>query len=282
MYKAALILQGGGLRGAYTSGVLDVLMENDIYLEATFGISAGAKNAQYYISHQIGEAIKVDLHCIKEKKAISVHNLFFAGGMISADYYNNYVMKELAPLNDYFYKSDQLFYIGATNCLTGNITYFDKSEKTLRAAVTASCSIPLVQSMVYIDNIPYLDGGVAENIPLHSATSAGYKKRVVVLTRERGFIQEEDSARLKRIYKIKYRKYPNLVNKILSQNIRYNNLFREIEDLEAKGEIFCIYPSIKPNIRILEKDENKIKELYELGRNDALKSIENLKKYLDN
>ena len=192
MYKAALVLQGGAMRGVYTSGVLDVLIDNALELEAIYGISAGAKNSQYYISKQRGEAIKVDLFCMNNRKSISLRNLIFEDGVISADYYNNYIMKELAPLNENFNLSTQKYYIGATNCLTGEIHYFEKSNCDLRKAIVASCSMPLAQSMAIIDDVPYLDGGISEAIPLEKAILDGYDKIVVVLTREKGYRAKED------------------------------------------------------------------------------------------
>ena len=282
MSKTALVLQGGGLRGVYTSGVLDILIENGIEFDAVYGISAGAKNSQYYISKQPGEAIKVDLFCIKDKRAISLKNFILDGGYISQKFYNEYIMTEYAPLNlEVFNSSKQKFYMGATNCLTGEIKYFEKSTDNVRDAVTASCSLPLVQSMKYINNIPYLDGGIAESISVRQAIEDGYDKILVVLTRERGYRAENISHYLKRLLQVRYRKYPKLVEKLVTQNDRHNVLLSKIEELEQEGKIYCIYPSEPPTIKVLEKDEEKIKNLYALGRSDMTNHLKELQEYIE-
>ena len=281
MIKAALVLQGGGVRGAYTSGVLDKLMEENIELEAIYAVSAGAKNSQYYVSKQIGEAIKVDLFCINNRKAISFHNLIFEGGMISADYYQNFIMKKFAPTNEEFERSPQKFFATATNCLTGEATYFEKSSCNILDAITASCSIPLIQKMKYIDNIPYLDGGISNNVPINKAIEDGYDKIVVVLTRPKGY-RESPNSKLNKLYKIKYHNYPNLLNKLITQTERYNETLDKIDELENNGKILVIYPSSNIPLSMLERDEEKILNLYEMGKSDLVNKLDQLRKYLNN
>lgn len=273
--KTALVLQGGGVRGAYTSGVLDQMMIENITFDALYGVSAGAKNSQYFISHQIGEALKVDLFCISNKKAISFHNLIFEGGIISADYYNNYIMKEYAPLNDEFYKSTTKFYVGATNIITGEMKYFEKSSSDVRKAVTASCSIPLVQKIAKIDNNLYLDGGIAEAVPISDALN-NYDKIVVVLTRPFGY-REKENPKLNLAFKLKYKKYPLLLDLLLTQTERFNKQMDEIDELEKEGKIVVIRPSKQFSMGILEKDEKKIIDLYEMGKQDLIDKLELVK-----
>ncbi len=277
--KTALVLQGGGMRGVYTSGVLDQLMIEGIDFDAVYGVSAGAKNAQYFISKQIGEALKVDLFCANNKKAISIHNLIFEGGMISADYYNNFIMKEYAPLNDSFIQSPTKFYIGTTNVETGDLTYFEKSSCDVRSAVTASCSLPLVQQMVEINGSKYLDGGISEAIPYKDALE-NYQRVVIVLTRPLGYRASIDK-KMDSICKLKYRKYPKLVEKITTQSTRFNEMMSEIETLQKEGKVIVISPTKPMDINMLEKDNDKLLKFYEMGKQDLIDQLRSLKQYLN-
>ncbi len=281
MTKGALILQGGGMRCVYTSGVLDTLLDYNIELSDVYGISAGSKNGIYYLSKQKGEAIKVDIFCSGNKKAISLKNYFLKGGVISASYYKDYILKELAPVDEKtYYNSEQEFHIGATNCLDGSIKYFTKKD-SYADSIIASCSLPLIQSMKEIDGIPYLDGGIAETISLNSALKDGHQKIVIVLTREKGYFSPKLSKRSIHLYKRIYHKYPELVKKLITQNERHNQLLKQIYELEEEGKIFCIYPSSKPNIKILEKNKENIMRLYNMGKKDAEKRINELIDYLN-
>ena len=276
--KTALILQGGGMRGAYTSGVLDQLMIKEIEFDALYGVSAGAKNGQYFISKQIGEAYRVDVYSSRDEKAISLHNLIKQGGIIDAEYYKNVIIKEIAPLNENFASSPMKFFIGATNVETGEMHYFEKSSCDTLDAIIASCSIPLIQKIKYIDGIGYLDGGIAEGIPLSDALK-NYEKIVVVLTRPKGYREKEDKA-IQKACNLKYKKYPNLIKAFAKRVEVYNQTMALIEKLDAEGKIIAIFPSEEITIRILEKNEEKIRALYDLGRSDTAKKIETIKEFL--
>lgn len=281
MYKGALVLQGGGMRCVYTSGVLDVLMENNIEIADVYGISGGAKNGIYYITKQPGESIKVDLFCCKNKKAISLRNYFLKGGVINADYYQNFILKEFAPIDEKKYLEEYPhFHIGAANINTGEVEYFDK-DLNYSDYIIASCSLPLIQSIKYINDVPYLDGGIAETISLNSALEAGHEKIVIVLTREKGYYAPKLKKRTIHLYKRIYHKYPKLVERLITQNNRHNQLLKQIYELEEQGKIFCIYPSNKPDIKVLEKEKDKILDLYNMGRKDMENQLKGLIEYLE-
>ena len=276
--KTALILQGGGMRGAYTSGILDQLMIKRIEFDALYGVSAGAKNGQYFISKQIGESFRVDLYSSHDEKAISLHNLIKQGGVIDAEYYKNVIMKEIAPLNENFNTSPMKFFIGATNVITGEMHYFEKGKCNTIDAIIASCSIPLIQKIKYIDGVGYLDGGISEAIPISDALN-NYDKLVVVLTRPKGYQETEDKL-IEKAFKLRYKKYPNLIKTFEHRVEKYNETLRLIEKLENDGKIIAIYPSKDINIKMLEKDDVKLRELYDLGLSDALLMVDKIKEYL--
>ena len=187
MKKIALVLEGGSMLGAYTCGVLDTFMKYNIEFDSVYAISAGAKNSQYFISKQPGLAIEVDLKFMHKSKAISLKNLIFKGAFINREYYDNYIMKEFAPLDmKTFNENKCLYYVGATNCLTGEIEYFEKSTSNIRDSIAASCSMPAIQKMCYINDIPYLDGCIAEGIPYKTALKDN-DFAIIVLNRPIGF-----------------------------------------------------------------------------------------------
>lgn len=283
MSKIALVLEGGAMRGVYTSGVLDSLLENNIEFDNVYGISAGSKNSQYFISKQIGEAIRVDLHCARNRKAVSFRNFLFKGGFINRFYYRDYILKEFAPIDkEAFDNNKQNYYIGATNCNTGEIHYFDGHGEDLPMYICASCSMPVLQSMIIIDKVPYLDGAVAEAISYAQAYKDGCTKQVLVLTRPKGFRQRPHTLKMKQLYQRLYKKYPLLLEKLLSMPERYNTMLDEIDRLEKENKIICIRPSKTIHISRLEKDTKKLEELYELGKKDLNDKLDKLIPYFTN
>ena len=265
MKKIALVLEGGSMLGAYTSGVLDTFMKYNINFNSVYAISAGAKNSQYFISKQPGLAIKVDLKFMHKSKAISLQNLLFKGAFINRKYYDEYIMKEFAPLDmKTFNENKCLYYVGATNCLTGEIEYFEKSTSDIRDSVAASCSMPAIQKMCYINNTPYLDGCIAEGIPYKTALKDN-DFAIIVLNRPIGFRAKPLSKSLIAIHKNKYKHYPQMLEQLLSSNDRYNQMLDEIEKLEKEGKVLVIRPTSNLKVKRMEISKNKLIHLYNLG-----------------
>ena len=280
MKKIALVLEGGSMLGVYTSGVLDTFLKYNIEFDSVYAISAGAKNSQYFISKQPGTAIKVDLNFIHKKKAISIENLLFKGALIDRKYYDEYIMKEFAPIDmEVFNNNKCLYYIGATNCLTGKIEYFEKSTTNIRDSVAASCSMPAIQKMCYINGIPYLDGCIAEGIPYKKALEEN-DYAIIVLNRPVSFRAKPLSKSLIRIHKRKYENYPKMLEQLLASNDRYNKMLDEIEQLEKEGKVFIIRPSVDLKPKRIETNKNKIIKLYNLGLNDTEKLIDKINKFI--
>lgn len=280
MKKIALVLEGGSMLGAYTSGVLDTFMKYNIEFDSVYAISAGAKNSQYFISKQPGLAIKVDLKFMHKSKAISLNNLIFKGAFINREYYDNYIMKEFAPLDiKTFNENKCLYYVGATNCLTGEIEYFEKSTSNIRDSIAASCSMPAIQKMCYINDIPYLDGCIGEGIPYKTALKEN-DFAIIVLNRPIGFRAKPLSRSLIAIHKNKYKHYPQMLKQLLSSNDRYNKMLDEIEQLEKEGKVLVIRPTSNLKVKRMEINRNKLIKFYNLGLNDSYNLLEDIDEFI--
>ena len=277
MDNIGLVLEGGGMRGIYTSGVLDFLMEKDIYTPYVIGVSAGACNASSYVSKQKYRSRDVNLKYINDPRYIGIKNLILEKSIFSIKFLYDEVPNKLEPFDyEEFKKSNQTFMIVATNCKTGEPEYFEKNQcKDILKVIRASSSLPLVTPIVNLDGEPYLDGGISDSIPIKKAMEDGYTKNIVVLTRIKGYRKEP--IKHKRIIKFKYKKYPKLVNKIFNRYKEYNETLDYIEDLEKRGQIIIIRPSKDLKVDRLEKNVDKLEALYNLGYNDAKQAYDHIK-----
>ncbi|KEH91965.1 patatin-like phospholipase family protein [Clostridium botulinum] len=280
MDNIGLVLEGGGMRGIYTSGVLDFLMEKDIYTPYVIGVSAGACNASSYVSKQKYRSRDVNLKYINDPRYIGIKNLILEKSIFSIKFLYDEVPNKLEPFDyEQFKKSNQTFMIVATNCKTGEPKYFEKNQcKDILKVIRASSSLPLVTPIVNLNGEPYLDGGISDSIPIKKAIEDGYTKNIVVLTRTKAYRKEP--IKHKRIIKFKYKKYPKLVNKIFNRYKEYNETLDYIEDLEKEGKIIIIRPSKDLKVDRLEKNVDKLEALYNLGYNDAKQAYEDIKTML--
>lgn len=283
MQKATLILEGGATRGVFTSGVLDLLMEKDIYLSHVVGVSAGACNAVDYVSRQPGRTrdcmIPTDKNetyyygfrkFVKERSVMNMDMIFdtFPNERYPFDY-------------DTYFQSVQECELVVTNCLTGEAEYMkERLDRTnLMKMCRASCSMPLATPIVNIKNIPYLDGGLADSVPLLHGRRIGNEKMVVILTRNAGYRKKKPSRGMIEVYRRAYRSYPNLVKAILTRSFYYNRTMNQLETMERKGEIFVIRPEVKPVAR-LERNKDILLSFYEHGYEVMERELQHLKKYL--
>ncbi len=279
-----IVLEGGGFRGVYTEGVLDALMKNDINLECTIGISAGALNGVAYVTGQIGRSARVNLAmrhdkkyiglgAIKENKGITGFNLILKKN----DYIKQYGVENLDY--DRFMQPNRRFVAVLANCNTGKADYFEKGKcDNIMQAIRASSSLPFVSKSVKINGVPYLDGGCANKIPYDWAITEGYEKIVVIRTRPKDFRYE--NAESGKYVKAVYRKYPQLCKSFINSNIDYNRRCDELDKLEKDGRVFVIAPSDDYHVGRLEGDMEKMGRWYWLGYNDTLAQIDRLKNYL--
>ena len=283
MIKAALILEGGALRGMYTSGVLDTFLKNNMEFECVAGVSAGALNAMSYISKQPGRSAKINLEYCDDPRYIGRKAFIKNKGIIGYDYLFGDISENKVPF-DYksFENTNQRFIIVTTNCEKAETEYLEKSNcNDLFKAAQASSSMPLASAMVEINNNHYLDGAVTTSIPIKWAIEQGYEKVVVVLTRDRTYRKPMLSNKMKKLYKLAYHKYPKLIEKLNTMPERYNKLQEEIIDLEKEGKIFIIRPEKEVTVSRLEKDKEKLENLYKEGIAETEKNLDALKEYLE-
>ena len=281
MIEAGLVVEGGGMRGVYTAGVLDYFMEKNLYFHDCYGVSAGACHISSYVSKQIGRSIKVTLDYIDDKRYCSINSLIKTGDMFGVEMLYDIIPNKL-ELYDYdtFNKFKGNFYSVVTNCKTGKAEYIKiKDMKKDIIAVRASSSLPLLARIVEINGEKYLDGGITDSIPIKKSIEDNHRKNVVILTRDKTYRKKKSS--FLPIFKLKYRKYPNLVNAIENRYKMYNNTLDFIEEKVKTGEVFVIQPKEPVNISRVEKDKTKLKELYDKGYNDAKECYEELIKFIN-
>lgn len=269
MNGVGLVLEGGGMRGVYTSGVLEFFLEQELHFNYVIGVSAGACNAASYISRQRGRNKAVTIDMVNDRRYLSLRNLVKGGSLFGWDFIFNEVPNQLVPFDyDTFYNSPASFTAGATNCITGKAVYFSKDQIELNFDVLrASSSLPLVSPIVHIDEQPLLDGGLAEPIPIRKSIQDGNQKNIVVLTQNKGYIKKPDS--LLRLYKVKYKKYPALLHTMMIRHQKYNETLQYIEQLEKEGSCIVIRPQNPLQVGRLERDSAKLVDLYQNGYEDA-------------
>ena len=283
MIKAALVLEGGALRGMYTSGVLDTFLKNNMEFECVAGVSAGALNAMSYISKQPGRSAKINLEYCDDPRYIGRKAFIKNKGIIGYDYLFGDISENKVPF-DYksFENTNQRFIIVTTNCEKAETEYLEKSNcNDLFKAAQASSSMPLASAMVEINNNHYLDGAVTTSIPVKWALEQGYEKVVVVLTRDKTYRKPILSNKMKKLHKLAYHKYPKLIEKLNTMPERYNKLQEELIDLEKEGKIFIIRPEKEVTVSRLEKDKEKLENLYKEGIAEAEKNLDALREYLE-
>lgn len=277
----ALILEGGGNRGVFTSGVLDCLMEHQIKFPYVVGVSAGACNAVDYVSWQPGRTKNCMILEDKENRYISLRQTIRNKSLFDMDMIFDRFPKEIFPFDfDTFFQSDIRCQMVVTDCITGKARYMEekKDSDRLMNICRASSSIPAACPMVMLDGRPYLDGGVSDSIPLFHAMKLGYQKDVVVLTRNLGY-RKTKSGKSAAFYSAAFKKYPNLVRSLLNRYKVYNRTLDLVEKWEREGHIFVIRPVSKPISRT-EQDKEALTAFYQEGYDLMEKRLEELQAYL--
>lgn len=274
-----LVLEGGAQRGIYTAGVLDVFLDNGIDFDTVIGVSAGALHGSSYVSKQKGRSIEYTLKYCRHKDFMSISSFIRTGNIVGTQFSYRDIPNTLVPFDyDVFESSPTKMYAVCTNVDTGKAEYIECVN--LRSNIDilrASASMPFVSQFVEVFGNKYLDGGVSDSIPVKKALEIGCDKTVVVLTQPLGYRKK---APKDFIANTRYRKYPNLANAINMRYKVYNETAQAIEQFENEGTIFVIRPSMKVKIGRMEKDPAVIKQMYELGCNDAKNSMPKLIEYL--
>ena len=269
--KTALILEGGGLRGVFTCGVLDCFMDHGIRFPLTVGVSAGACNGLSYMSGQRGRARKSNIDLMEKFQYVGFKYLLTQGCIMDFKLLFEDFPEKIIPYEyEAYFSNPDRFVMVATNCITGKAEYFEEKSSSERVMdiVRASSSLPFVTKITHVDGIPMLDGGIADSIPVNFALEQGYKRLVVVLTRNKGYRKKDRKMHMAKAF---YRKYPNLQKALLNRNAVYNKTMDLIEKLENEGQIIVIRPSNPVVVGRMEKDISKLSALYQEGYDIAQK-----------
>ncbi len=263
--NTGLVLEGGGMRGVFTSGVLDGFMKHDLYFPYVVAVSAGACNGMSYISHQPRRARLSNIDFLARYDYIGLRHLVTQGCIFDQKLLYDKFPNEFIPFDfDTFFRYSASFEMVTTNCLTGRTMYLTESKNKQRALdiVRASSSLPYVSKIVFIDGIPMLDGGIVDSIPVLRAQECGYKKNVVILTRNKGY---RSTGKDRKIPYFIYKSYPRLRVALSRRITVYNEQLELVDRLEERGEIICIRPQRPMEVGRIEKDTVKLERLYEEG-----------------
>lgn len=277
---AAIIFEGGGMRGAYTAGVIDALIENDMEFTSCYGVSSGACHATTYLSKQFGRARKIIVNYAHDKRYFSLRSLFKTGNMFGIEFIFKTLTHELEPYDFETARNNPAkFYVGVINVKTAESEYLlirDPDEEYMKLAATMA--LPIISKKVKLNGKKYLDGGIVDSLPIKQAFAAGNKKVVLVLT--------QDATYRKKINKILpllwlwYLPYQKFVGKIATRHIRYNKALIDIAEAEKAGTAFVIRPKKPVEVGRLDFNPEKIEALYQDGYHDGLELMPKLKEFL--
>lgn len=277
-----LVLEGGGHRGIYTAGVLDVFIENKIMVDGVIGVSAGAIHGASFVAGQVGRSVRYTEKYCNNKDYMSFYSLLKTGDLFNEDFCYRLLPEQLDPFDNIgFEKATIPYYTVCTDVNTGKGVYHQC--KSLRGEemkwLQASASMPLVARNVEIDGQLLLDGGIADSIPVKKFQEMGFEKNIVVLTQEEGYVKKPN--KMMHVISMKYKKYPEFVESVKNRHNVYNESTEYLKNLEIAGNALVIRPSQKPMASRLEKDPAKIRLTYELGRRDALNALHEIRVFLN-
>lgn len=280
--KTGLIMEGGAMRGMFTAGVIDVMMEQGIEFDGAIGVSAGAAFGCNYKSKQIGRVIRYNTRFCRDKRYGGFRVLLKEG-----NFYSKQFCYEEVPLKydifdyDAYEQNPMEFYVVCTDVDTGKAEYHKYESRHDHGLewIRASASMPLVSQLVEIDGRRYLDGALADSIPLAFFESIGYDRNVVILTQPLGFQKKQDT--LLPVMRQYYKKYPHLVKSMEQRHLQYNATLEEISRQEKAGKLLVIRPPETLPIKRTEKDPEKLRIVYEIGRQTVAARISEIKNYLE-
>lgn len=279
--KTGLVLEGGAMRGLFTAGVIDVLMENNIKFNGAIGVSAGAAFGCNYKSGQIGRVIRYSKRFANNKKYASLWSLLTTGDYFGAEYAYHFIPNKLDIVDFETFRNNPMeFWAVATNVGSGKAVYrqlntLDYEELEF---VRASASMPLVSNIVKLNGQRLLDGGVADSIPLAFFQKQGYQRNVVVLTQPKGYRKQPN--KLMPLMHLQLHRHPKMLKALAERHIMYNKEIDLVLQEERKGNVFVLQPQIKLTIGHTSHNPKKMQETYEHGRKVATEELEKLKQFL--
>lgn len=281
--EAGLVLEGGATRGVFTAGALDYLMEQEFYLPYVVGTSAGACNAVSYVSRQPGRMKHCCIITDKKNRYVTVKNTLKNHTLLDMDLMFDTFPQKTFPFDyDTYFQSDIQCEMVVTNCITGSAEYLSEhsSRRRLMDVCRASSSIPVMTKIVFVDGTPYVDGGLADSVPVIRALKTGHKKPVIILTRNKGY-RKKPVRPGKNIYRMLYGKtYPNLAKAMENRAKIYNKTLDYIDKWEREGRVFVLRPKIPPVSR-LERDMERMEAFYQHGYDLMKARFSELEEFLD-
>lgn len=276
----SLVLEGGGFRGIYTSGVLDYFMEQGLYLPQVYGISAGALSALGYAAKQPGRTAQINFRFCHDKRYISVHNMIKYRCAFNLEFIFDTIPERYIPF-DYstFFSSPVQIHVGATNLLTGRCDFFGKNQMDKKLfPARASAALPLFSYIFYLNGVPYLDGGIACPIPIARSVRDGNKKHVIILTRNASFVRKPTSHM--HLIRQVYRQYPNFIATEEKRHLIDRRQRSSCALLSKTGQAFVLQPKQPLTISAMRADEQSLHELYIQGYEEAKEAFPQLMEFL--
>lgn len=281
--KTGLVLEGGAMRGMFTAGVLDVMMENGIRFDGAMGVSAGAVFGCNFKSGQIGRSLRYNMRFCDDPRYCSFESLIRTGNLYGVDFCYDEIPNKLDPFDAQAYRENPMpFYAVCTNVETGKAIHkrLDRGDSRDMQYFRASASMPIVSQIVEADGYKLLDGGITDSIPLLAMERRGYPRNVVILTQPLGYVKEKSG--ILPLVHVTMRKYPYLIKAMDVRHIRYNRQTAYVREQELAGKAFVIRPPYALGISRTEDDPAELRRVYEIGRTEMEKRLPALKEFLDN
>ena len=274
--QTGLVLEGGGMRGVFTVGVLDYFMDHNIWFPYTIGVSAGASNGISYASRQRGRSRFSNIDLLEKYNYIGLRHFLRGEGYINMRFLFYTYPEKYYPLDfDTYRQSSDRFVMVTSNCLTGNAEYFEEKEDFYRLVdiCRASCTLPVLCPVTYVDGVPMVDGGVCDAIPIQRAIDDGFHQNVIILTRNKGYRKKDKDFKLPGFI---YRQYPAIREQLKLRYRRYNEVLDYIDELETAGKAIVIRPEHPVKVGRTTSDRKKLTALYEEGYELAKKVVAEL------
>ena len=280
--QVGLVLEGGGMRGVYTAGILEFFLEQDLYFPYVIGVSAGACNAASYLSKQKGRNKTVTIEYASDPRYISWKNYFKNRQFFGMDFIFDEIPNKHVPYHyDVFYNNPSEFVVGTTDCLTGKPVYFKKQdyEMDLLTVLRASSSLPFIAPEIRFKDKILLDGGISDPIPIKKAQKDGFKKNIVILTRNEGYLKKPSKFHF--LINRKYPEYKGLQHSLRKRYQIYNETVSYLENEEKAGNALIIRPSKPLKVGRMERNPERLEELYNQGYEDAKNSMSSILNYIN-
>lgn len=281
--KTGLVVEGGGMKCAYSSGVLDVFLENDINFDYVNGVSAGSACAASYVAGQRERNRRFySIHSMSKKYA-SLDNLIRTGSFFGLDYiYSTLTNEDGADPLDYdaMEANPCEFEVVVTDAMTGHAAYFNKKDMKRNdyAAIKASCALPVMSNPQLVDGREYFDGGVSDSLPIQRAWEKGVRKAVVIFSKPEGYLMQPQKHRV--IFTFALRKYPAVIYRLRHRHEFYNRQITKIRQMRDQGKVITFSPSADIKVSTYKVDQDIMEELYQNGREDAERRVDELKEFL--